>query len=660
MPEQLSPSASTLVAVDSSNKQHTVINLSVTQRLSEPFIITLTLVSKSFDLQSQLGQKLAVNRYSNNSDNLELSRTFNGIITQIQHLGMDDNLQYSTYKITLRPWFWLLTHTHSFRVYQNLSTSDIVSDIFKNAGFSGSFTVTNLPKTKREYCVQYNESDFDFVSRLLAEEGIHYYHEHSENDHKMILQDAQTPFPQAQHSKLDMVETPSDKYPLITKWMPKTQFHASSVELTSYDYSQSKLVSSKVNKSNHSIANNTKLTQQQYPPLGISGDRKDLASNLVKRRIEQVEQNYQVIIAEAIADSFELGSWFSLNSHLDKSQLGDYSVTAIQADYTTETDCSIKLTLIPKSASHYPSIQSKPIVPGLQSATVAGSTAGDINQDESGRVKIQFHWDTKTSGDKTSAYVRVAQMLAGKGYGSQFVPRAGQEVLVAFINGDPDQPVITGSVYNSQNTPPYAESNSSKSGLKTQLSGQSNEWYFDDKKDNELLYMHAAKDLTQEVENNQTQTIKGELKQTITKKVDVSTEDDYSLAVTKELSQQAKTIKITADDTIELVVGSSKITLSSSSISIEASAIDIKASNGLTLNGTTIESKATSSNKLSGATTAVEATASNSIKGASVAIDAQTTLSAQGQLSAEFKSGLKATFDGGVMGEVKAAIVKVN
>ena len=175
-----------------------------------------------------------------------------------------------------------------------------------------------------------------------------------------------------------------------------------------------------------------------------------------------------------------------------------------------------------------------------------------------------------------------------------------------------------------------------------------------------MLYLHAAKDLTQEVENNQTETIKGELSQTVTKAVSVSTEDNYSLSVTKALSEKAKSISIEADDSIELKVGSSKITLSSSSIAIEATNIDVKASSALNLEGTNVTSKATSANKVSGTTTALEATSSNSISGLSISIKADTTLSAEGSLSAEFKSGLKATFDGGVMGEVKGAIVKVN
>ena len=660
MTDNFSPSASAIVAKDSKSNEHAVSDFAISEYLSKPFKIELTLISKNFSIDDQLGQKLSITRFINDTNNQAATRVFNGIVTQVQLLGMDSNLQYSSYRITLRPWFWLLIHTHSFRVYQNQSTKDIVSDVLTQAGFSGSFKAGTMPSSKREYCVQYDESDFDFVTRLLAEEGVHYFFQHSDSDHVMMLQDAQSPYKKSDIGKLDMIEVPSGNNPLLDKWMPQGQFHGASIELTSYDYSQTKLVSSKQKKSSHKIANNTKLTKQFYPNLGITGGMEDLASNLVKRRIEQLEQNYQTVEAEAQHDSFELGKWFSLSSHLDKDQLGDYLVTELHTSYSTENHCQTRLTLLDTSTPNYPSPTDKAKIHGLQSAIVAGNTAGEINQDEQGRVRIQFHWDTQTSGDKTSCYVRVAQMMAGNGYGAQFIPRVGQEVLVSFIDGDPDQPIITGSVYNSRNPPPYKEANSTKTGISTKLSGLANELYFDDKKDNELLYMHATKDFTKEIENNLTETIKGELIQKTTKQVNVSTEDNYTLNSDKAIAAKGKSISLEADDEIELKVGSSKITMSSSSISIEASNIDIKASSALNLEGMNVTSKATSANKISGVTTALEATSSNSIKGLSIAIKADTTLTAEGSLSAEFKSGLKGTFNGGVLGELKGAIVKVN
>ncbi|MBN3493155.1 type VI secretion system Vgr family protein [Vibrio neptunius] len=660
MADKYSASANLISAKDYKNQEHTVSEFTVTQALSTPFEITAVLVSSSFSVKDQLGQLLTINRYSNESGSNKLQRSFNGVIARIEQMGLDANLQFMQYRITLRPWFWLLTHTHSFRVYQTQTTKDIISDIFDNAGFKGKYKLSSLPSTKREYCLQYNESDFDFVTRLLGEEGLHYYFTHQSGDHTMVIQDAQSPFDKADVAKFDMQETPSGSLPLIKTWSPVMSFHGASVELTAYDYSQSKLVTSKAKTSSNTIANNTKLASVHYPDLGISGDMTDLSSNLAKRRIEQIEQDYQSVIAQAEHDMFEVATWFSLSSHLDKSQLGDFSVVSTSTHYSDDVRCATEIKLIPKATPTYPTPRSKQVVNGLQSATVAGSTAGEINQDDQGRVRIQFHWDTEASGDKTSCYVRVAQMMAGSGYGTQFIPRVGQEVLVSFIDGDPDQPIITGSVYNSKNAPPYKEANTTKTGIKTKLTGQTNELYFDDKKDNELVYLHAAKDITQEVENNHTETVKGELSQSVTKAMTIATEDNYTLNVTKAMSGSAKSITLEADDSIDLKVGSSKISISSSSISIEATNIDVKASSALNLEGTNVTSKATSANKVSGTTTALEATSSNSIKGLSIEIKASTTLSAEGSLSAEFKSGLKGTFDGGVLGELKGAIVKVN
>lgn len=660
MPDKYSASAGSMSAKDYKSQEHLISDLVVTQALSTPFEITATIVSSTFSAQDQLGQLLTINRYSNESGNNKLQRTFNGVIARIEQMGLDSNLKFMQYRVTLRPWFWLLTHTHSFRVYQTQSTKDIISDIFDNAGFKGKYKLSSLPSTKREYCLQYNESDYDFVARLLAEEGLLFYFEHQSGDHTMVIQDATSPFDKADVAKFDMKETPSGSLPLIESWIPIMAFHGTSIELTAYDYSQSKLVTSKTKNSSHTIANNTKLASITYPELGISGDMTDLSSNLAKRRIEYIEQDYQSITAQAKHDLFDIATWISLNSHLDKSQLGDFSVIHISTHYKDDVQCATEVKLVPKSTPTYPKPIGKQTVKGLQSATVAGNTAGEINQDDQGRVRIKFHWDTEASGDKTSCYVRVAQMMAGSGYGTQFIPRVGQEVLVSFIDGDPDQPIITGSVYNSENSPPYKEANTTKTGIKTKLTSQANELYFDDKKDNELIYLHAAKDISQEIENNHTETVKGELSQTVTKAMTITTEDSYTLSVTKAMNGSAKSITLEADDSIDLKVGSSKISMSSSSISIEATNIDIKASSALNLEATNVTSKATSANKMSGTTTAIEATSSNSIKGLSVEIKASTTLKAEGSLSAEFKSGLKGTFDGGVLGELKGAIVKVN
>ncbi|MGF1747897.1 type VI secretion system Vgr family protein [Vibrio cionasavignyae] len=663
MAEPYLASTNELTAKDYQNNEYLVSEAAVQESFFEPYKITLTLYAKGLTASDQLGQKMTLNRYIFESGKQKLIRSFNGYITNIINNGYDETKQYASYSITLRPWFWLLKLTENSRVFQNKSTKDIVSSIFSDAGFSSLYSANALPATKREYCIQYNESDYDFVCRLLAQEGIQFFFEQTESDHKLILQDAEKPFTKADINKFDMASEPSGNNPLLQSWQSSHQFHAASIELTNYDYSQSKLISSKANKTTNTVANNSKLSLTHFASESITGDMTDLTT-IVKKRAESMQSHYSQVVTSSNTDAFYVGQYFSLSSHADSNQLGDYLVVKQTIHYHSgnggQGDCKSEVVVIPNATPFLPSPISKPQIQGLQSAVVAGSTQGEINQDEQGRVKILFQWDSETSGDSTSCYVRVAQLMAGKGYGSQFIPRTGQEVLVSFLNGDPDAPVITGSVYNSQHSPPYKEANATKSGVKSMLSGESNEWYFDDKKDNELFYQHAAKDFTLEVENNLTATIKGEVAYKATKQVTYTAEDAMTFTVTKALSSKGKTVTIEGEDSLELKVGSSKITISSSAIKIESSAIDIKASNGLTLSGMTLDAKGSTSAKLSAASVTVDASGSGTIKGASLTLDAQTTLTAQAKLSADFKSNLKASINGAVMTEVKGAIVKVN
>ena len=254
----------------------------------------------------------------------------------------------------------------------------------------------------------------------------------------------------------------------------------------------------------------------------------DLADRLVKSRLAQVERNYNAIDAETNSVDVTPGVYLEVSAHPDKSQQGDYLVISTQQVFEMDSQNAFSYTghfsCVPKDNGHYPAHIEKPRVYGMQSATVAGKKEEEPASDDQGRIRIKFPWDVDADGDKTSCYVRVAQSMAGNGYGVQFIPRAEQEVLVSFIDGDPDQPVVTGTVYNSKHSPPYKTTDTTQSGIKTQLAGNSNELRFDDKKDNEQLYLHAAKDMLTEVENDSTKTIIGEQKTTVTKDSSLTTE----------------------------------------------------------------------------------------------------------------------------------------
>ncbi len=664
MTEKFDLSTRKLVAKDYKNIESAIKRLKINESLSVPFEIEAEIVCSDFNPEAQLGQEMTLTRYLTQGGKRQALRHFHGYITHIQFLGNADNNQLQEYRLQLRPWLWLLKHTCHSRVFQNKSSKEIVCDIFDEAGFKGKYKTASLPTTKREYCIQYNETDFDFIERLLAEEGIHYYFEQSESGHTLLLHDASSPYQDADINEFDFINTPDGNLEILTQWVPEHNFHGKSLELNNYDYSQSKLVSSKKKTASHSLANNTKLINTRFAHSSVAGDFTDLAKNLVARRIALLEQDYHKITGASESQSLFVASNFSLKSHPDTAQIGKYALLSLEQEYVSdeshEANYSNCFTCIPATSNTFPLVKNKPNIQGLQSAVVAGSKEGEPNQDDESRIRIQFHWDTQTSGDKTSCWVRVAQTMAGNGFGLQAIPRAGQEVLVSFINGDPDLPVVTGAVYNSTHKPPYPEANTSKSGIKTQLKGQSNELRFDDKKDNEELFLHAAKDMNVEVENDETCTIKGQSQTKVTKQIAVTTEDSYQLSASKDIKGKGKTISLEADDKIELKVGSSKLTMTTSSITIESGDIQLKASKGLKLDGMTLEGKASTSAKLSGATLDLKASGNAKLSGAAVTVDAQTTLTAQGKLSADLKSDLKASINSSVMTEVKGTIVKVN
>ncbi|MFC3152739.1 type VI secretion system Vgr family protein [Litoribrevibacter euphylliae] len=681
MTDFLKPEGSNLVAKSSKGTEYVVSRLVYRGALSEPYTLEIDLYAQETDASSWLGQEFNCNYYDTLGTSRDAEREFHGVVTEAQILSAGESQRYLLHRLTLKPWFALLEFNCGNRVFQEKSTEDIVTSIFSDLGFKGKYSTGSLPSTKRAYCLQFEENDQDYVERLLAEEGIHYYFEQDSSSHKLVLHDASLPFDTSGKISLDHKLTATQSNEILLSWQPKFQFHTSGVELSNYDYSKTKLTTSKTKTSKHNISNSSKLTQSHFPTPSVSGLMDDLASRLVKSRLAQAERNYQLIDAETNSVELVPGRYVSVNSHPDKSQQGDYLITEVEQVFFVDSSSAFsyqgRFTCVPKDNGHYPESIPKPKVQGMQSAVVAGKKEDEPASDDQGRIRIKFHWDTDAEGDKTSCWVRVAQSMAGNGYGLQFIPRAEQEVLVSFIDGDPDQPVVTGTVYNSKHAPPYKTTDTTQSGIKTQLAGKSNEIRFDDKKDNEQLYFHAAKDMLTEVENDATKTVTGEQKTTVTKDVSLTTEKNYTLTTTEninqttkknftltatdDISEKGKNITLEADTQIQLKVGDSKITITSSSIKIESTNITVDASSALKNSAMNITNSASSAFKASGTTLALDGSGSAELtsKG-SVKLDSKASLTAQGAMSAELKSNLKASLSGSVMSEVKGAIVKIN
>ncbi len=654
------PQSSQLLVKDEAGSLFIATALSIDEKLSQLNYIEVSVLNVGWDISILLGQHVSCEVFDQISPSRKPVRTFKGVVTSVKTLFDSGNLSCTA--LVIEPWLALLRYSRHYRVFQNKTTKEIVSEIFNELKFAGKYQINDISKVKREYCLQYNETDLAFVSRLLAQEGVHFYFDRDTD--KLILQDAALPFDKADLQTFDHVAHPSGDNPLLMQWAPAFNHHAGTLELAAYDPGNTKLVKAKT-KTSYKIAGNHTLIDFRYPQSSIKGDHSDINSALSKREKAQQDSHYSHVNGSTQSYLICSGNYIKLASHQDPEQLGDYLVIGAHHQYLVDEQGKLSnfsdFNCTSMSHPYYPQSQNKPRVSGMHSAVVAGSSAGgESTCDEEGRIRIKFHWD-ESDGDKTSCWVRVAQSMAGSGYGLQFIPRAGQEVLISFLEGDIDRPVVTGSLYNSQHKAPYAEKETSQSGIKTQLKGDSNELRFDDKKDSEELYLHAAKDYLLEIENDRKLVVKNDLTEdvegikkvtvkkdhqeivegkqsvTVTKDITFKTDANYSLEASRAIEQEAQEITLTADKTIVLKVGSSEISISSSKIEIKSAQISLKGSSKVDVSGMNVNLNADSALKASG-------------------LNAELS----GDLSVKVKSGLKADIDGGVMTSVKGIMVKVN
>jgi type VI secretion system secreted protein VgrG len=467
-------------------------------------------------------------------------RYYHGIITQFSH-GEGDEI-YSRYHMVLVPWFWLLTQTADCRIYQGLSVPDIIDKLFAEYGFKDYKKAFDASKyTKWDYCVQYRETDFNFLSRLMQQEGLFYWFEHAQNKHTLVIADDLQKCPPCPG------QAKAHYYP-FGGFGEKREDSVSTFRLTQSlrpgkytyrDYHFEKPRSTlDVNRNASVKVANDKLEVYDYPGeyaqrFNKPTERLDQVipegEKLVKIRMEEEESPLQVVEGSSTCGSFLAGGQFELLHHPTLSGKYaltgvDFSVSQMPAYYSRDSEgepYKNTFTALPlQTAYRPPRVTPKPVVQGLQSAVVVGLEGKEIDVDQYGRVKVQFHWDREgQKNQKSSCWIRVAQFWAGKRWGASFWPRIGQEVLVAFLEGDPDQPIIVGSVYNAEQLPPYlgdpARGQPSPdpkhahdphlAGIKTNttLGGEGfNEVRFDDTRDKQQLFMHAERNMDVRVKND--------------------------------------------------------------------------------------------------------------------------------------------------------------
>jgi type VI secretion system secreted protein VgrG len=441
-------------------------------------------------------------------------RFINGFISHFSFSEIKAN-NLRQYKLTMVPWLWFLTKTNNHRIFQDKTTKDIVSKVFKDIGFT-DFNFKAEGGKSREYCIQHNESDFHFISRLLEEEGIAYYFKHSDGKHMMMLVDRRNAYEECLETDLEYSKG-SFSQTQIHYWQHDYKFQKGEWTINDYEFKEPNKNLTANSKSKSKFANNAKFQHYQYPDLYD----KTIGKNLVDIRMESEEVALNTVNAASNCSSFYAGGKFKLAKHTTKNEKGSYIITSInhQAEDTSYYAGGDKLSgykntfnCIPADV-HYRPVQRhlRPEMKGPQSAIVVGPKSEEIYIDKFGRIKVQFIWDREGKKDENSScFIRVMQSWAGNQWGSSFIPRIGHEVIVSFLDGDPDRPIVTGSVYNGINKPTYKSK--TQSGIKTRstkdgTSENFNELRFEDKKGSEQIYIHAEKNLDTRVENDETLTI---------------------------------------------------------------------------------------------------------------------------------------------------------
>lgn len=540
----------------------------------------------------------------------EEPRYFNGFVSRFSAGGRQlQNVR--SYRAEVVPWLWFLTRTADCRIFQNKTAPEIIKAVFDGLGFSDYKLQLRNTYPQREYCVQYRETAFNFVSRLMEQEGIFYFFQHDQGKHTLVLADQKSAYQDCSESQVDF-SSGSRASNHITSWEHQYEFLSGKWTQTDYNFEtpSTNLLSS--TNTVLTVPGMTKYELFDYPGVYGVKNQGDARSKLY---MEAEEATYEIVNGASQCCTFTPGGKFTLASHEVNSEAGkSYVVASIQhsaADYShldseRGSEYTNRFTCIPAAVPFRPTrVTHKPVVPGAQTAVVVGPKGEEIYTDKYGRVKVQFFWDRVGKKDENSScWVRVAEAWAGKNWGVIFNPRIGQEVVVEFLEGDPDRPLITGRVYNAEQMPPYAlPANQTQSVIKTRSSKEGgtdnfNELRFEDKKDSEDILFHAEKDFHRVVENdddlkvgnNQTIEIKKDRTETVTEGNETITIKQGNRQVTIEMGNETLQIKMgnqttkldlgksetEAMQSIELKVGQSSVKLDQTGVTIKGMMIQIE------------------------------------------------------------------------------------
>jgi type VI secretion system secreted protein VgrG len=654
------------------------------EEIGKPFDIRLDFVSEIPDItiEDMLGQVGGVSLKKPVHANSTIKSHFHGVIHNFVYVG--SKAKKHRYRAELRPHLWLLRHTRDCHVFQNLSVPKIIEEVLKKKyGFSDIESLLKKQYDPVEFCIQYRESDYQLLHRLMEREGIYYYFKFEANKHILVLCDGSSCHSAIEgKSEIPFLQKSSmlSKSEHIYDWERVVDMQPGKVELSNYDYNKPDTdLRVKLNSSRTHPHSN--LEVYDYP-----GNHTVIAdgNSHVRLRHEAYDAAFSHFEGLGSCTRLDVGRKFKLTEHKTKAFNEEYLITRCEtnvvaaelASFRKKSDNSFEASIHAinaKSNFRMPRVTPWPDMGGPHTAVVVGKKGEEIWTEKLGRIKVQFHWDRVGKKDENSScWVRVMQPWAGNAWGAMHIPRIGQEVIIQFIHGDPDQPLVVGSVYNGGQATPFSLPDQAySSGVRSRSTKKGstetfNELRFDDDKDKEKIYFHAEKDFVRVVENNDTLDVGFVKKDGGNQTIKVFGNQTVEVGVDDGKSGGCQTVTIFKDQTETLTTGNRKVEIKKGSdtltilegdrktlLSQGSDALDITQGNlNIKLSAGACTIDAAQSILLKVGASKIEITP-DSINIESVNIN----IKGNGPVSVK---GAQGTYDGGAMLVLKAGMVKIN
>ena len=575
----------------------TIERFEAVERLSELFVISVLVLCDDFvDFFPHLGEPVAI-RVSHEG---EAVRAFHGLLFEADYVG--ETGAGHRYHLTLRPWLHILSRNLDYAIFQEKGTVDIIKAVFETRARSDvDFSKLSGAYAPRDYCVQYRESDFAFVSRLMEEEGIYYYFRHDADRHTLVLCDGRSSHEEADYSSLPFVN-PTGGIRLIGdtrlqtdrmwQWNERVGSGGEGdVKLRNFDFERPDTP----REGGYGEGVKTPAEKAEiydFPSRFLEPDDGKTRGEMI---LQSARRQRQAYVGEGDATGLFCGALVKLARHPVDRLNQDYLITDLRYSLETQTyrsgDASdltpslVSVEAVPADTPwRAPFATPKPVARGPETAIVTGPAGEVIYTDKYGRVKVRFHWDRSGSaGEATTCFIRVSHNSAGKDFGSVILPRLGQEVIVDFLDGDPDRPIITGRVYNASEMPPYPlPDKSAKSvwrsetigatgpydGAENPPSGQAfNEICMDDTGGKEQLFVRAQRDALTMIYNDDTYTVQRDETGRVgrDRKTNIKNNETFTVEqgdVKYDVSKGKRVSTIQMNDELTVTQGDTKTTVS--------------------------------------------------------------------------------------------------